>query len=173
MAGRTVSPPLPPTMRRALSDPNLLGGVLAGESWAAWRVLLIALMGEALTDEERQTFTKLTKRAREPLARVEEVWALIGRRGGKSRAMAALIVFLGAFVTYPRLVRGEKPIVLCLAANGKQAAVVLNYVVGIMESVAMLAEMIKSRTDEWAHDRSPCGFISRRARRHSRRRSVR
>ena len=30
------------TMRRALSDEHLLGGVLGGDSWLAWRVLLIA-----------------------------------------------------------------------------------------------------------------------------------
>jgi hypothetical protein len=28
------------TMRRALSDEHLLGGVLGGDSWLAWRVLL-------------------------------------------------------------------------------------------------------------------------------------
>ena len=35
------------TMRRALSDKHLLGAVLGGDSWLAWRVLLIAAMGEA------------------------------------------------------------------------------------------------------------------------------
>jgi hypothetical protein len=53
------------TMRRALSDEHLLGGVLGGDSWLAWRVLLIAAMGEALTDEERAIFAKLTGRGRE------------------------------------------------------------------------------------------------------------
>jgi hypothetical protein len=37
------------TMRRALSDGHLLGGALGDDSWLAWRVLLIAAMGEALT----------------------------------------------------------------------------------------------------------------------------
>jgi hypothetical protein len=32
-------------MRAALSDPALLGNVLAGESWQPWRVLLIAAIG--------------------------------------------------------------------------------------------------------------------------------
>ena len=41
------------TMRRALSDEHLLGAVLGGDSWLAWRILLIAAMGEPLTDEER------------------------------------------------------------------------------------------------------------------------
>jgi len=52
------------SIRKALADPNLLGGVLAGESWQAWRVLMIASMGEELLDEERAIFTKLTGRAR-------------------------------------------------------------------------------------------------------------
>ena len=36
------------TLRKALADPQLLGGALAGLSWRAWRVLLIAAMGEEL-----------------------------------------------------------------------------------------------------------------------------
>ena len=35
------------SIRKALSDPALLGHVLKGDSWRAWRVLLIAAMGEA------------------------------------------------------------------------------------------------------------------------------
>lgn len=45
------------TLRRALVDANLLGTLLAGESWLAWRVLLVAAMGEALTEDERALFT--------------------------------------------------------------------------------------------------------------------
>ena len=33
-------------MRQALGDPDLFGAILAGESWATWRVLLIAIPGE-------------------------------------------------------------------------------------------------------------------------------
>jgi hypothetical protein len=55
-----------------------------------WRVLLIAAMGEELLDDERAVFTKLTGRPREPLVRVSELTAVVGRRGGKSTAMAAL-----------------------------------------------------------------------------------
>ena len=60
------------SIREALADPKLLGGVLAGDSWRTWRTLMIAAMGEALTDDERRTFTKLTGREREPLQRIEE-----------------------------------------------------------------------------------------------------
>jgi hypothetical protein len=41
------------SMRKALESPAYFGTLLAGDSWQAWRVLLIAIVGEALTDEER------------------------------------------------------------------------------------------------------------------------
>src|SRR5215831_6994424 len=54
------------SLRQSLQDPNLLGGALTGESWAAWRTLLVASMGESLTEDERATFRALTGRDREP-----------------------------------------------------------------------------------------------------------
>ena len=61
---------------------------------------MIAAMGEALTDDERALFTQLTGREREPLQRVEEFVAVVGRRGGKSRAMATLACYIaGAMQT--------------------------------------------------------------------------
>jgi hypothetical protein len=47
-------------------------------------------MGEELTEEEREIFRKLTGRECEPGQRVEELVCVVGRRGGKSRAMATL-----------------------------------------------------------------------------------
>jgi hypothetical protein len=52
-------------MRRALSDPNLLGKALPGDSWKPWRTLLIASMGEELTEDERELFRQLTGRDHE------------------------------------------------------------------------------------------------------------
>ena len=80
------------SLRKALADPQLLGGALPGSSWRNWRMLLIAAMGERLTVPERKRFTKLTGRKREPGRRVEEFVAAVGRRGGKSRALATLCV---------------------------------------------------------------------------------
>jgi hypothetical protein len=66
------------TMRQALTDRKLLGSVLAGDSWLAWRILLIAAMGEPLTDDERVTFKKLTGREREPGVRCLELLIIAG-----------------------------------------------------------------------------------------------
>ena len=60
------------TMREALADPGYFGTLLSGESWQAWRVLLIAIVGEELTDEERPIFKALTDRDSEPLEPVED-----------------------------------------------------------------------------------------------------
>ena len=88
------------TFRQAVSDPDLLGRILVGELWLPWIALLLAAMGEPLTPEEREAFTRLTLRASEPLSRVEELWCVIGRRGGKSRAIALLAVYFATLVSY-------------------------------------------------------------------------
>jgi hypothetical protein len=38
------------SLRAAFADQALLGNVLTGDSWRAWRGLLIAAMGEPLDD---------------------------------------------------------------------------------------------------------------------------
>ena len=68
------------SMRAALSDNALLGAVLAGSSWQAWRILLIAAMGEALTAEERAIFKQFTGREAEPQQPVEEFVAHVPPR---------------------------------------------------------------------------------------------
>ena len=50
------------SLRKALEDPDLLGSALAGPTWHAWRVILLAAMGEPLTKDELKTFTKFTGR---------------------------------------------------------------------------------------------------------------
>ena len=132
------------TMRRALSDGHLLGAALGGDSWLAWRALLTAAMGEVLTDDARVIFAKLTGRGREPGERVDELWCVIGRRGGKSKA--ALLMYLATMADYrAQLVSGERGVVLCLARTQEQSQVVLEYVAGIIEAAPILAKMVIRR----------------------------
>jgi hypothetical protein len=135
------------TLRQALNDPALLGSILASDSWAAWRVLLIAAMGEALTDAERETFTKLTGRAQEPLQRVEEAAFVIGRRGGKSRSMALLAAYIGGLCKHT-LVPGERGVLLCVAPDQRQAKITLDYCTAAFEASPILAQLIANRTGD-------------------------
>jgi hypothetical protein len=41
------------TLREALASDGYFGRLLAGYTWRAWRVLLIAIVGEELTEDER------------------------------------------------------------------------------------------------------------------------
>src|SRR5262245_51623586 len=131
------------TIREALADARLLGNVIAGESWRAWRVLLIAMMGEALTDEERIIFTKLTGREAEPRQRIEEAALVVGRRGGKSRSMATLASHIAGLCKH-QLVRGETGVLLCIAPD-RQAAIVLEYAAAAFEQSPMLKQLIANR----------------------------
>jgi hypothetical protein len=150
------------SMREALSDPALLGGVLVGDSWQAWRVLLIAAMGEQLTDAEREIFKKLTGREREPLKRVEEFVAIIGRRGGKSRTMALLAAFIAGLCKHS-LVRGERGVLLCVAPDQKQAGIVLNYTEASFEQSPILKQLIENRTADTLELTNGCSIEVRAA----------
>ena len=135
------------SLRRALSDPKLLGSALSGDSWQVLRVVLIAAMGEALSDDERVIFKQLTGRDHEPGERVDELAAVVGRRGGKSRALATLAVYIAVLCQH-RLAPGERGIVLIVAQNGKRAArVVLHYAEACFDAAPTLAALVVSRSD--------------------------
>jgi hypothetical protein len=137
------------TMRRALADPKLLGKALEGPSWLPWRTLLIAMMGEALNDEERVLFTQLTGRPQEPGQRVEEFTAVVGRRGGKSRAMSVLATYLAALCDYRDVVvPGERAVLLCIAPDKQQAGIIVSYTTALFEDNKMLRPLIARRSDD-------------------------
>jgi len=134
-------------LRAALDDEALLGSFLRGASWLPWRTLLIASMGESLNEGERAIFTKLTGRPREPGQRVEELIGVIGRRGGKSRALATLATYLAGLCKHT-LAPGEKGVVLVIAPDQRQAAIVLEYADACFRQSPMLSQLVVNRTSD-------------------------
>jgi hypothetical protein len=131
------------SMREALADPELLGGAIPGDSWLAWRTLLIASMGERLTDQERETFTSLTGRDVEPLEPVEELWGIVGRRGGKTRAAGTVAAYVGGLCDHTaNLAPGERGVIPILAASMPQAGRAFMHAKGILQHSPVLAELI-------------------------------
>ena len=119
-------------LREALDDPHILGGLLDGPSWAHWRALLIGAMGEPLDDEERALFQAITGRPAEPVHRVEELWAIVGRRGGKTRALSLLAAYVSACCDWSDvLAPGETGILALFAATTRQAEIALSYISAI------------------------------------------
>jgi hypothetical protein len=137
------------TQRKALTDPALLGSALAGSTWRSWRTLLIAAMGEELTEPEREIFKSLTQRDREPGARIEELVAVVGRRGGKSRALSTLACYIAALCDHrDTLSPGETGVCLLLAPDQRQAVVDLNYCAAAFEQSPILKQLVARRTSD-------------------------
>lgn len=131
------------SLRKALDDQQLLGGALPGPSWQAWRVLLIAAMGEPLTRQERQLFKDLTGRESEPAAPVEELWNIVGRRGGKTRAAATIGVYIACLCDHTGvLAPGERGVLPILAASTEQATRAFQHVQGILRHSPLLGSEI-------------------------------
>lgn len=135
------------SMREALSDPALLGTVLSGDSWRPWRILLTAMNGEPLLPDELPVFQELSGRESPPSEPLDEFWGLIGRRGGKSRAMATRAVYKSALCDHSAVIAsGERPVVLFISANQKQSGVAFNYCAGIFDSVPLLQSLVTHKT---------------------------
>jgi hypothetical protein len=64
------------SMREALRRPEYFGAVLAGDSWANWRVLLVAIAGEGLDEAEAGAFKGLSGRTGAPTEAAREFWAV-------------------------------------------------------------------------------------------------
>ena len=130
----------------ALRDHNLLGATLGDTvPWSTWLAVMRAAFGLQLTDEERALFVTIAGERAPPSKRVRELWAVVGRRGGKSRIAGALAVFLACFVEH-RLAAGEVGHVLVLAASRDQARVVFNYIRAFLEASPVLRQEIDTIT---------------------------
>ena len=136
------------TMRKMVSDPQLLGNVLQDDSWFGTKVLLIAAAGERLTAVERKEFTRLTNREHEPLQIVHEMFMIFGRRAGKSYGMAIFLLWIAALCTHHKLAPGEVGVALCLSRDQKVSKVILNYIDGLLRQSKLLRSLIVRRTQD-------------------------
>lgn len=126
---------------------ELFGSVFRGESWSPWRAPLAALFSLSMTEEQLALYRRCTGREHPPRELAREAWWVIGRRGGKSRIAALVAVFLACFVKHT-LAPGESGVVMVIAADRKQARVVLRYVLALLRAVPMLARLIENETKE-------------------------
>ena len=137
------------TIRDLMTDSALFGEQFGGDSFKAWRVLLAGFYGLPLADDELPHWQELTGRESAPEAAHDELYMVIGRRGGKSQAAALLAVFHACFMDYSdRLSPGEVATVLCLAADRKQSRAVFRYITGLMNSNPMMQRLIVKESAE-------------------------
>jgi hypothetical protein len=143
-----ASPSSPANILTACADPALFGRWFAEpKTWAAWFVFLKGMFGLPMTRADRKLFTACTNLRKAAPHGYLEAWLVCGRRAGKSLMLALISVFLACFGHWaPYLSPGERGIVLIIAADRKQAAVIFRYIVAFLREVPMLAAMIERET---------------------------
>jgi Phage Terminase len=130
----------------ALTHPDLLGAALGpATTWSTWLAVLKAAFGLPLSDQQRATFVQVAGPRSPPTRRVRELWAIVGRRGGKSRVAAALAIYIACFVQH-RLAAGEKGTILVLAASQEQAKIVFGYALAFLRQSPVLAQEVLEST---------------------------
>lgn len=131
------------TIDRSLTDRNLLGAALGDPaSWARWMAVLKATFALPMSANDRATFAEIAGGRQPPSRPVRELWAVVGRRSGKTRMAAAIAIHIGAIERH-QLAPGETGFVLLLAASKAQASIAFNYVKGFLESSPILAQQIE------------------------------
>lgn len=135
-----------------MMDPALFAPWFKAESWRAWQAFLGALFALPPLEDDLQIYQRHTARKNWPSAPAKQAWLVVGRRGGKSLMAALVAVFLACFRDYRGiLTRGERGTVMVIAADRRQARVVLRYIAGFVTGIPMLALMVESQTQEAIH----------------------
>jgi hypothetical protein len=131
-------------------DPRFFAAQFGADSWRTWLVFLRVLFGIKLTNiDDRAIAKRHTGRSQPPSGPIREAWVIAGRRAGKSRIAALVAVYVACFLDHSKVLSaGEVGTVAIIAADRRQARVIMRYIVGLLESVPMLAAMIESRTAE-------------------------
>jgi hypothetical protein len=129
-------------IREVMTDLNLFGREFGGESWGQWRTLLSGFYGLPLDRVETDGWYTLTQRP-PPKTAHDELWLVVGRRGGKSFIAALLAIYESAFCDYrEKLAAGEVATVLVISADRKQARTVFRYISGLLHANPMTERMI-------------------------------
>jgi hypothetical protein len=112
--------------------------------WVAWRAYVAAIFDQPMTDEEYLVYQECTGREDPPVGRQYEVWAPVGRRGGKSRMMALIAVYLAVCYDYSDyLAPGEPGFIAVLSDRRDHATGIMRYAVAALRAHPKLALLIE------------------------------
>ena len=133
----------------AMKDDKVFGKHFTGDTWDTWRVFLCALFALPMLPEQVATYARHTGRSTPPTQPLQEAWLCCGRRSGKSFILACVAIFLAAFRDWrPFLGPGEVGTVMIIAADRRQARVIMRYCLGLLRAVPMLRQLIEGHTQE-------------------------
>jgi len=139
-----------PTIIEALSDQNLFAPHFRGldTTWRPWIGFLKVLFGLPLTEDELTLYRECTGRMDPRPGGYTEAWLIIGRRGGKSRILALIAVYLAAFRDFRAyLSPGERGTIMIIATDRRQARVIHRYCRALIKQTGLLAGLVERETD--------------------------
>ena len=138
------------TIIEAIHDPNLFRPWFRDlSSWRAWLAFLKLVFALPRNGGEAEILQRITGRQRLPEGPSNEAWLIVGRRGGKSFIVSLIAVYLAAFRDWrPHLQPGETATVMVMAADRRQARVILGYIKGLLQGIPMLQKLVRRETAE-------------------------
>jgi hypothetical protein len=131
---------------RMFSDVQAFGRWFAGDSWRPWLALLHGLFGVPPDDTELAALQhQVTERAAPTMPASTGV-LVIGRGGGKS-LISSFIACAYALRDYSAyLAPGERATIMLIAADRRQARVLMRYVRGFFDALPMLGALVERET---------------------------
>ncbi|MER8582720.1 hypothetical protein NKG95_29135 [Mesorhizobium sp. M1423] len=135
---------------QACADPNLFAPWFRKrETYMAWFAFLAALFALPMDAAQLALYRAHTGRNEPPEEASDEAWLIVGRRGGKSFMMALIAVYLACFRSYREfLAPGERATVLVIAADRKQARIIVRYVRAMLEGIPLLTKLLVNANSE-------------------------
>jgi hypothetical protein len=133
-----------------MDDPQCFEPWFRGSTWWGWRCILKAAYALTMDEEETAFFRSVAERD-PPEEPVKELWAVVGRRGGKDSVASVVCAHTAAFFSdQARLRPGERATVVCLATDRDQAKIIHSYIRSYFNQVDMLQALL-TNGDGTAH----------------------
>lgn len=148
----TSTKPATPTIVQAMRAPKIFGPFFAPPrgkqpaSWHPWEVFAAAAFGLGIAPgPDLELFRKATALQGPPTTPPREIFCVSGRRSGKSRIAALLAVWQAAFRDWRRILGpGERGKAVIIAVDRAQAAIIRNYVAGLLQGTPALRALVKA-----------------------------
>ena len=133
---------VPRNVIEAMGHPRWWGEWFQRGDWRPSKAALAAMFALPLDDEALAMFQKHTGRAQPSTSPVREMWAVCGRRAGKTRIMATVASWMACFVDWrPYLAPGERATIMIIASDRAQARTAMRYLRSLITQHPLLKEL--------------------------------
>jgi hypothetical protein len=146
---QSLEPDRPASIIYSMTAPHLFGGMFKSPSWRPWYSFLRALFALPMDETDLDLYRRHTGRKSPPDKLQKYAQLVIGRRGGKSRILALIAVYLATALDISDFLdAGELPVIAIIAADRRQASVIKNYIAGFLRAVPSLRLLIADELAE-------------------------